>query len=135
MSTDDPFFGAGNDDSDRTVIRPSPGGRRPGAPQTPAYTPPPQAPARRIAIERGLNPLVAAAGPLLSLVGKLRNTPVHRDVPGLRRRMEQELRDFEAQASRAGVDPETVNAARYCLCSVIDETVLNTPWGNESSWS
>ena len=49
--------------------------------------------------------------------------------------MEEELKNFEIQASRAGIDRETVNAARYCLCTVIDEIVLNTPWGNESSWS
>ncbi|MEN8179348.1 MAG: type IVB secretion system protein IcmH/DotU [Pseudomonadota bacterium] len=138
MNTDDPFFSSDSDDSDRTVIRPSPGGRRPSASPSapPAYTPSPP-PLQRVSlsVDRGLNQLVVAAGPLLSLLGKLRNTPSHRDVQGLRRRMEEELKTFETQALRAGIDRETVNAARYCLCTVIDEIVLNTPWGNESSWS
>ena len=29
---------------------------------------------------------------------------------------------------------EQVKIASYFLCSLIDETVLNTPWGNQSNW-
>jgi type VI secretion system protein ImpK len=86
-------------------------------------------------MDRGLNKLITAAAPLLSMQGKLRNAPVHHDVAGLRRRIEDEMRNFEAQALRAGIDRETINAARYCLCTVLDEIVLNTPWGNDSGWS
>jgi len=28
-----------------------------------------------------------------------------------------------------------VMAARYVLCTVVDEAVVTTPWGNESEWS
>ncbi|RLJ22049.1 type VI secretion system protein TssL [bacterium endosymbiont of Escarpia laminata] len=142
MTTDDPFFDADGDDSDRTVIRPMPGGRRPGAgPATPRTEPPPMQPRTPVpppahyAVDRGLNPLVTAAAPLLSLLGKLRNAPSHPDVNGLRRRMEDELRAFERRAVSAGIDQENVFAARYTLCTVIDETVLNTPWGSNSPWS
>ncbi len=149
MTTDDPFFDADGDDNDRTVIRPMPGGRRPApgmaaqppgagfatlspqAMQPRAAAPPPE----RYHIERGLNPLVTAAAPLLSLLSKLRNAPSHPDVNGLRRRMEDELRVFESRAVSAGGDQESVFAARYALCTVIDETVLNTPWGSSSAWS
>lgn len=132
MTTDDPFFG---DDSDRTVIRPSPGGRRAiGSPPPKPAAPPPRT-GGGYSIDRGLNPLVTAASSLLSLISKLRNTLTHPDVAGLRSRMEQELQSFESKAMSAGADRETIHAARYCLCTVIDETVLNTPWGNESNWS
>ncbi|MEJ1374719.1 MAG: type IVB secretion system protein IcmH/DotU [Candidatus Sedimenticola sp. (ex Thyasira tokunagai)] len=140
MNTDDPFFGADSDDSDRTVIRPSPGGRRPngGAPPPPSNQPPPQRPAAAAGdytIDRGLNPLVTAASPLLSLITKLRNTSTHRDVSSLRRHVEDEIGSFESRAATAESDRETIHAARYCLCTVLDETVLNTPWGNQSAWS
>jgi len=133
VTTDDPFFG---DDSDRTVIRPSPGGRRAAAPPSPPpVTPAPANVGADYSVNSGLNPLVAAASSLLSLVSKLRNTMTHPDIKGLRVRIEQELQRYESKAAAAGVDRETIHAARYCLCTVIDEVVLNTPWGNESSWS
>ncbi|MCF6281086.1 MAG: type IVB secretion system protein IcmH/DotU [Candidatus Polarisedimenticolaceae bacterium] len=135
MTTDDPFF---NDDSDRTVIRPSPGGRRATGSTPPPPPSRPAAPPRASAdcsIDSGINPLVTSASSLLSLISKLRNTLTHPDVNSLRLRLEQELQRYEAKATSAGIDRETIHAARYCLCTVIDETVLNTPWGNESSWS
>jgi type VI secretion system protein ImpK len=36
---------------------------------------------------------------------------------------------------QAGVSDEDVLAARYVLCTVIDEAVLNTPWGAQSGWA
>ena len=33
------------------------------------------------------------------------------------------------------MSPETVLAARYVLCTFLDEIVLGTPWGSESVWS
>ncbi|MCP3869021.1 MAG: type VI secretion system protein TssL [Gammaproteobacteria bacterium] len=81
-----------------------------------------------------MNPLTVAASPLLSLLSKLRNTPHHQDVTGLRSHMEQEIHNFENRARSENVDRETIHEASYCLCTVVDETVLNTPWGNESTW-
>ena len=138
MSNDNPFFDNPDADVDSTVIRPTPGG---ASPQPAASVPPVgQVPkpaygqAGDYAVELGLNPLVAAASPLLSLIGNLRNSASHRNVEGLREQVEQELHRFEANAV-AHTDRETVHAARYCLCCVLDETVLNTPWGSQSRWS
>ena len=139
MNTDDPFFGSGSDDLDRTIIRPSPGGRRPaeGAPPPPPSQSSPQRPigGGGYTIDQGLNPLVTAASPLLSLIVELRNTLTHSDVASLRKHMEDEISAFESRAAAAQIDRESIHAARYCLCTVIDETVLNTPWGNQSAWS
>jgi type VI secretion system protein ImpK len=33
-----------------------------------------------------------------------------------------------------GVSRNQVEIAKYLLCSLIDETVLNTPWGSQSGW-
>jgi type VI secretion system protein ImpK len=83
----------------------------------------------------GLNPLVRAASALLSLVGKLRNTVSHPDVEGLRRYLVQEVQKFESEARAHGADSESVLTARYALCSLLDETVLGSPWAAESIWS
>jgi type VI secretion system protein ImpK len=78
---------------------------------------------------------VDAAGTLLSLVGQLRDTTSHPDIDTLRAHVEQEVKSFEHAARAGGADTETVSTARYVLCTLIDETVLGTPWGNESIWS
>ena len=126
---------------DRTVLRPTPGGRR-GGPGTPPSPPPGGAPpaAGHVAapldtFAAGLNPLVSAATTLLSLISQLRDTASHPDPAGLENRVVQEVQNFENKARAQGAAPETVVAARYALCSVIDETVLSTPWGGQSAWS
>lgn len=138
MSNDNPFFDNPDADVDSTVIRPTPGGAspQPAAPVQPDHQTqqPAQSPAGDYSVELGLNPLVTAASPLLSLIAKLRNSTSHSNVEGLREQVEQELHRFEANAV-VHTDRETIHAARYCLCCVIDETVLNTPWGSQSRWS
>ena len=83
----------------------------------------------------GRNVLIDAAGTLLSVVGRLRGTISHPDVDTLRQQVEQEVNAFEQAARIGGVDVEEVATARYLLCALIDETVLGTPWGNESIWN
>src|SRR6185437_12153314 len=57
------------------------------------------------------------------------------DFESLRRQAIQEIRGFEERARRAEVPAEDILAARYALCTAIDEAVLNTPWGAQSDWS
>jgi type VI secretion system protein ImpK len=83
----------------------------------------------------GLNPLVDAAAPLLDLVGQLRTSVSHPDPTGLRDHLIQEVRTFEATARGSGIPESVVLPARYVLCSLLDESVLKTPWGSESVWS
>ena len=133
MAADDPF------DSERTVVRPTPGGRRAGAPRRLADAvdrPPPAEVDVRGEIERvGVNPIVAAASPLLALCSQLRYSASQGDIESLRQRVVQEIRTFENKALAAGAAPETVRIARYCLCALVDDVVLNTPWGQNSSWA
>jgi type VI secretion system protein ImpK len=81
------------------------------------------------------NPLVQAAVPLLVLAGRLRGQIANADIESLRRQAIQEMRSFEERARQADVPPEDVLAARYALCTVLDEAVLNTPWGADGNWS
>lgn len=83
----------------------------------------------------GFNPLVDAATGLLILAGQLRNTPTHPDVAGLREHVARQITLFEQKARAGGADPEIVLAARYTMCTFLDEIVLSTPWGSDSSWS
>ncbi len=133
MTEDDPFFGVSGDAADRTIIRPRPGGKGPTRTPAPARertTAPPD----RLPSRMGGNPLENAATSLLSLLGRLHNTPTHPDPAALRARMIDEIRTFEAKAQNIGADQETIFWARYVLCAALDEAVLRTPWGSNSIW-
>lgn len=81
------------------------------------------------------NPLLGAAMPLLTLVCQLRGTLRNDNVPRLQFMVSEEMKIFESRALLAEASPQDVVAARYVLCSLIDETVLSTPWGSQSSWA
>ncbi|MBM0106717.1 type IVB secretion system protein IcmH/DotU [Steroidobacter sp. S1-65] len=82
-----------------------------------------------------MNPLVQAAVPLLLLAGRLRGQIAPADIDALRRQAMQEMSAFEDRARRAEIPAEDVLAARYALCTVVDEAVLNTPWGAQGGWA
>ena len=135
-------------DNDRTVIRPTPGGRRPVAtPRAPAPPAPPRPatstakPAPLPAVDPSappaisVSPLAVAASPLLQLLNRLRGMHRAPDLRALRERAEQDLRAFERQARDAGIAMEVLRPAHYALCASIDDVVLNTPWGAASGWA
>ncbi len=164
MSDNDPF--AEPDDTDKTVIRPNPGGRRtqavqqpaPVAPATPDPAPatggvdafgipaaaaeakPAQPEAARGNAEAmavsmtGMNQLNACGATLFSLISRIRNRAQHMDPDKLRQSVVAEVRGFENRALQAGIPAQTVKVARYALCATLDDVVLNTPWGGQSSW-
>ncbi|MCU7906106.1 MAG: type IVB secretion system protein IcmH/DotU [Candidatus Thiodiazotropha sp. (ex Epidulcina cf. delphinae)] len=138
MDHDDPFGMKPTETGDRTVIRPRPGGKSPvsnsqPAPQSPK-TPPRAAPAPHLPTRQGANKLEIAASSLLSLLGRLRDTPSHPDPATLKSSIIEKFRTFEHKAQDLGVDKETIFWARYVLCTATDEMVLLTPWGNQSIW-
>ena len=133
-------------DPDRTILIPTPGGRRPPQPAQSPQSPPPslqqqQALAEQAASWRaqaggavalhgaGLNPLVRAANAMLDLVVPLRFVTTPPDMEVLRERLTLEMRAFETAARAGHADAETVAAARYALCTFLDETISSTPWG------
>lgn len=126
---DDPFAPLG---SDRTVVMPAPGGRAPRVRPAPGDETEPGQPAPTAS---GLNPLVAAANPLLNIVSQLRASVEHPNPTGLRESLAQGIRDFEARARATGIVSEKVIAARYVLCTLIDETAATTPWGSAGQWA
>ena len=81
------------------------------------------------------NPLVQAATPLLLLAAQLRHSVQAADTLRLREQCESQIQKFEARAREARCSPEAVLTARYALCAVLDEAVLNAPWGERSGWA
>jgi type VI secretion system protein ImpK len=126
-------------DPDRTMLMPAPGGRRTPSsspPAGPTPTPPRAAASGPATLHgEGLNPLVRAANPLLDLVTPLRSMASHPDVESLRMQLIQAIKGFEAAAKAAQVQHDQIAAARYALCTLLDETISSTPWGGGGVWA
>ncbi len=136
MSRPDQF--SGFDEATRTVIRPNPGGRRPASRQ-PGPLPSASWQPADDALYRDLthddtNGLRILAGPLLSLVVELRNLALCENVAALQDRVTGEITKFQNQTRQQGYPDQQINSSSYFLCSLIDEVVLNTPWGAQSAW-
>ena len=152
MSSDDPF----SDDDDRTVLRPSPGGRKmvddvpPQSTSIPTPKPnslksSPRAQTAKIGsstrtdptdfLGSSINPLVDSASSILVLAPRLRQTVSQHDVDFLRRELVDQIKSFESAAQKGDYSSEVVLTGRYLLCCYLDEAILMTPWGGESGWS
>ncbi|MBA4109014.1 MAG: type VI secretion system protein TssL [Leptothrix sp. (in: Bacteria)] len=147
MSEEDPFAAF---ESDRTIIKPS-AGRKPGAPAAGAAAPasaaasssapigglPPGAGSVTLdaLMSASLNPLVSAAAPLLNAAPRIRAMAQHPNPAGLKDALADGLRKFEAQCRQRGLPNEQVIAARYVLCTLLDESAASTPWGSSGAWS
>jgi type VI secretion system protein ImpK len=135
MSQDDRLPGSGG--VNRTIVRPTPGGRRrQGQPEEPKIIPRPrpQEIDRQAAFSSASNLLTANALPLLMLVPKLRKVAFHSAISDLQERLIAQLGAFKKDSLQQGYSEEQVRTASYFICVLLDETVLNTPWGSESNW-
>ena len=155
MTDKDPF--AEPDDTERTVIRPNPGGRRKAAPvndqkavksqsidentsDNNIYREPEISRASNITADilnqgkAGMNKLNASASNLFSLISRIRNQSQHSNPDNLRKAVVSEIQKFENNSLETGVDKKEIRVARYVICATIDDVILNTPWGGNSSW-
>ncbi len=131
---------------DRTSMRPTPGARGQAMPpreQSGYQSSPPPASrpmmpdvnSGQFNAEHSVNPVVNAAATLIAVFAKTRSTARHNDVGGLYQRLINEIKTFESNLRDLNLKQEQLLSARYLMCSVLDEAVLNTPWGSESAWA
>ena len=149
MNDDDPFAHFNSKDSP-TIIKPAAGrGGRPSAAPAPAPAAAPadvnvgragpSGPAGAAGADApaaaGLNPLMQHAAPLLMAATRLRSTAQHPNPAALRAALADTVRRFESNARAAGVPNEQVVAARYVLCTFVDQCASSTPWGASGAWA
>lgn len=82
-----------------------------------------------------LNPLIDSSSPLMALVLRIFSLGKFEGIDDLHKRCKHEIESVELELHRLGFERVTIMAHRYCLCSVIDETVMCSPWGQDSNWS
>lgn len=140
MSKDDPF--APYIDDERTILRPNPGGIR----SQPRPAIPPAQPTtlgrlnnlEHLQAYNGVafdhNPLITIAMPLFALIAPLKGMTSYDSIPKLHHLTLEKVKNFEGEAVEQGAVPDQARTASYALCSLLDETILSTPWGAHSFW-
>lgn len=83
----------------------------------------------------GSGELVQAASSLLALVPQLRQITGRIDVQQLHSHVKHQIRAFEQRILSTSVTQNIREQASYVVCALVDETVLNTAWGENSFWS
>jgi len=80
------------------------------------------------------NYLLKAAMPLVTLITQITHTVDQKNVPALRAQVIEEVKNFERRLTSVEYPLRTIMAARYCLCTAIDEAILSREWGVKSIW-
>jgi type VI secretion system protein ImpK len=83
----------------------------------------------------GPNQLIDAAAPLFSIASRLNkiNAPKNRDK--FLSDLVHEVKAFENKAQIFRYHSNIILAARYALCALLDETIMNTDWGPAFNWN
>lgn len=139
-----------DDSLSKTLIIPNPGGRRkqgmptsehmPQPPSEGQFQPPPipQNPlhnSSEICFLEGENKILSYSREILILASNIRSLEPTNTIEQLRGEIEKLITTFDQKLADSGSSKEISLTARYILCCLLDELVLSTPWGAESSWS
>lgn len=85
-------------------------------------------------IEHALNPMVAAASPLLTLATKVHLLSNKETPETLETRLAQEMYAFDCTCKAKHYRIQTLLAARYALCALLDEVIHQSDWGKRHNW-
>lgn len=80
------------------------------------------------------NLLIDAAQPLFGMVIRLRRLDSCPNIDRLYKTVRDQIGAVAEEARLGGYDVTSQLAYRYALCSYIDEAVMSTPWGSDSTW-
>lgn len=82
-----------------------------------------------------LNPLLAAAQPLIDEIAFLNQPGDEKPLDSYRQTLAGAIGRFEMACGQNSVDEDSILYARYVLCTVLDEMVNKTPWPNKGEWN
>lgn len=85
-------------------------------------------------VSAAANPLLQAVSPLLTLATQLQEQSEAPDLALLHPRLCNEIKAFEVRAQELHYRSPIILAARYLLCSFIDEIIEKSSWGKTSLW-
>ncbi len=105
-NSDDPFFSSSG--SDHTIIRPVPGGRRQDIERQVESNINSGGSDISIHSLGKINPLESAASALLAIISRLYNSPSHNNPEQLKRKLVEEIKEFNTAANSLNYHLETI---------------------------
>ena len=82
-----------------------------------------------------INPLLAAAQPLVDEIAALNQPGDEKPLESYRQKLVTAMGQFEMSCGQSGVDEDSILYSRYVLCTALDEMVNKTPWPNKGEWN
>ena len=125
---------------EKTVLKPIPGGLQQGIKKDSEADNIPELGAKHnlldsLAITYAANPLVSAASTLIYSMSSLRSMESNSNPDKLRQNLIQAIKNFDQQFYQAKLNTKLLLPARYVLCTVIDEFVMLSQWGQQCQWN
>lgn len=80
------------------------------------------------------NPLIAAAAPILMLLGHLRLMIAELEVVSLATHLGETIQEFERRMADAAVPAEDARIAKFVLCETVDDVAGNLPGFEKNVW-
>ena len=134
-----------NDDLSKTMVIPNPGGRRTYTPENKPFEKQQhngfqkgqsdEPNALHGELIEGENKLLFYGSDLINLASNLRTLEPRNKVEQLRHDIDNLIKQFDIKLAQQSISQEIALTARYLICCLIDEHILSTPWGIDSSWS
>ena len=80
------------------------------------------------------NPLIEAAKPVFILANSMQQTTSQLSTDSLINKFSLLINNFEENAEKNGAEYDAIQAAKYCLCTFVDELAVRAGWADET-WS
>ena len=80
------------------------------------------------------NPLIEAAKPVLILANSMQQTTSQLSTDSLINKFSLLINNFEENSEKNGAKYDAIQAAKYCLCTFVDELAVRAGWADET-WS
>ena len=80
------------------------------------------------------NPLIEAAKPVFILANSMQQTTSQVSTDSLINKFSLLINNFEENAEKNGAKYDAIQAAKYCLCTFVDELAVRAGWADET-WS
>ena len=80
------------------------------------------------------NIIIAAANPALTFMTHIKKSTQPHNMESIRERLIHEINRFTETLIDSGCAKKCTLAARYCICTCIDEAILRTEWGTRTIW-